>query len=100
LAALKGLAKLSKQDENFYRPPQKTCFEKVVNTAGVQMEALTGSGQDLTGINDGFKSSTLMNYTPDAWNHGAEIFCGCEVKHVKRDSSGRCIVFFAYHGGS
>jgi choline dehydrogenase-like flavoprotein len=63
------------------------------------MKASTLSGQDCTGINDGSKSSVLMNYLPDAWNWGAEIFCECEVRYIKRDPSGKgYIVFFAWHG--
>jgi len=65
------------------------------------MKASTLSGQDCTGVNDGSKSSVLMNYLPDAWNWGAEIFCECEVRYVKKDPSGEgYIVFFAWHGNS
>jgi hypothetical protein len=63
------------------------------------MKASTGSGQDCTGVNDGSKNSVLMNYLPDAWNHGTEIFCECEVRYVKRDPKGNgYLVFFAWHG--
>ena len=41
---------------------------------GVYQKASTLSGQDSTGVNDGSKNSTLMNYLPDAWNHGAEMY--------------------------
>jgi hypothetical protein len=64
-----------------------------------QMKASTLSGQDCTGVNDGSKSSVLMNYLPDAWNWGAEIFCECEVRYIKKDPSGKgYIIFFAWHG--
>ncbi|KAJ7641630.1 hypothetical protein FB45DRAFT_976315 [Roridomyces roridus] len=103
--ALKKLQVLEKQAEllgfkhNFYRPPQTTFFHEGLNNAGVQMHASTGSGQDCTGINDGSKHSTLMNYLPDAWNRGAEIFCECEVRYVRKDpNSSGYIVFFAWHG--
>lgn len=63
------------------------------------MKASTLSGQDSTGVNDGSKSSVLMNYLPDAWNWGAEIFCECEVRYVKKDPSGKgYLIFFAWHG--
>jgi choline dehydrogenase-like flavoprotein len=63
------------------------------------MKASTLSGQDCTGVNDGSKSSVLMNYLPDAWNWGAEIFCECEVRYVKKDPSGKgYLVFYAWHG--
>jgi hypothetical protein len=53
---------------------------------------------DATGINDGSKSTTLVNYVSDAWNWGAEIFCHCEVRHVTK-APGRegYIVYFAWH---
>ncbi|KAK8170258.1 hypothetical protein IWX90DRAFT_414601 [Phyllosticta citrichinensis] len=46
----------------------------------------TCSGQDCSGVNDGSKNSVLMNYIPDAWNWGAEIFWGGYI-------------VFAWHGG-
>ena len=63
------------------------------------MKASTGSGQDCTGVNDGSKNSVLMNYIPDAWNWGAEIFCECEVRYVHRNPKGNgYIIFYAWHG--
>lgn len=82
----------------FYRPPQTTRFEDGLNNAGVQMKATTLTGMDSTGINDGSKSSTLVNYLSDAWNWGAEIFCECEVRFVLKSPAGGYNVFFAWHG--
>ncbi|KAJ7773668.1 hypothetical protein DFH07DRAFT_952716 [Mycena maculata] len=103
--ALKKLQVLEKQAEalgqadSFYRVPQTTFFHDALNNAGVEMKASTGSGQDSTGVNDGSKNSVLMNYLPDAWNRGAEIFCECEVRYIHKDPSGSgYIVFFAWHG--
>ena len=99
LSVLEKQAKALNQEQNFYRVPQTTFFHDGVNNAGVQMKASTGSGQDCTGVNDGSKNSVLMNYIPDAWNWGAEIFCECEVRYVHRDRDGNgYIVFFAWHG--
>jgi len=99
LSVLEKQAKALGYSENFYRVPQTTFFANEVNNAGVQMHASTGSGQDCTGVNDGSKNSVLMNYLADAWNWGAEIFCECEVRYVKRDPSGKgYIVFYAWHG--
>ncbi|KAB2576368.1 Cholesterol oxidase [Lasiodiplodia theobromae] len=87
------------QKENFRRVPQTTFFKNGFNNAGVEMKASTGSGQDCTGVNDGSKNSVLMNYIPDAWNHGAEIFCECEVRYVLPDPSGKgYIVYYSWHG--
>ncbi|KAF2656879.1 FAD/NAD(P)-binding domain-containing protein [Lophiostoma macrostomum CBS 122681] len=86
---------------DFYIVPQTTFFHNGPNNAGVQMNASTCSGQDCTGINDGSKNSVLMNYLPDAWNHGAEIFCECELRYIQKDPSGDgngYVVYYAWHG--
>lgn len=64
------------------------------------MRASTLTGQDTTGLNDGSKSTTLVNYLSDAWNWGAEMFCECEVRYVTKaqDREGY-LVHFAWHGG-
>ncbi|KAJ7177844.1 hypothetical protein C8R46DRAFT_1212580 [Mycena filopes] len=99
LSVLEKQAKALGYEENFYRVPQTTFFHNGLNNAGVEMKASTASGQDCTGVNDGSKHSVLMNYLPDAWNWGAEIFCECEVRYVHRDASGSgYIIFFAWHG--
>jgi hypothetical protein len=38
------------------------------------MHASTVSAMDRTGVNDGSKSTTLVNYLSDAWNWGAEMY--------------------------
>ncbi|KAJ7208655.1 hypothetical protein GGX14DRAFT_454051 [Mycena pura] len=98
LAVLEKQAAALGQAHNFYRVPQTTFFRDGLNSSGVRMKASTGSGQDCTGVNDGSKSSVLMNYLPDAWNRGAEIFCECEVRYVHADPRGGYVVFFAWHG--
>ncbi|KAF2019480.1 FAD/NAD(P)-binding domain-containing protein [Aaosphaeria arxii CBS 175.79] len=81
-------------DDNFYRVPQTTFFHDGLNASGVEMKASTGSGQDCTGVNDGSKNSVLMTYIADAWNWGAEIFCECDVKYVKKDPSGHGYIVY------
>ncbi|KAK8242173.1 hypothetical protein IWZ00DRAFT_443295 [Phyllosticta capitalensis] len=99
LNVLEKQARALGQEQNFYRVPQTTFFHDGLNAAGVEMKASTGSGQDCTGVNDGSKNSVLMNYIPDAWNWGAEIFCECEVRYIRRDEeNGGYVVFFAWHG--
>jgi hypothetical protein len=86
-------------DPEFYRVPQTTRFEDGPNRVGVQMQASTLTGMDSTGVNDGSKSSTLVTYIADAWNWGAEIFCECEVRHVKKHPTQEgYLVCFAWHG--
>ncbi|GME43003.1 glucose-methanol-choline oxidoreductase [Neofusicoccum parvum] len=100
LSVLEKQAEALGQKENFYRVPQTTFFRNGLNNVGVEMKSSTGSGQDCTGVNDGSKSSVLMNYIPDAWNWGAEMFCECEVRYIQQDPNGEgYIVFYAWHGG-
>ncbi len=59
-------------------------FEDRVNNAGVTQYKCELCGDCMTGCNYGAKNTTLMNYLPDAKNHGAEIFTGLSVSHVSR----------------
>lgn len=99
LETLQKQAKLMGWGDKFYRVPQTTRFEDGENSTGVYMRASTLSGQDTTGLNDGSKSTTLVNYLSDAWNWGAEMFCQCEVRYVtKAEDREGYIVHFAWHG--
>jgi len=82
LAALEASAKgLGKP---FFRPPINVTFKAGPNAAGVQQAACTLCGDCVTGCNYGAKNTTLMNYLPDAANHGAQIFTGAKVLWVER----------------
>ena len=85
LQALESSAKVMKQP--FYRPPICVNFEDKVNPFGVPQVACTLCGDCCSGCNDGAKNTTLMNYLPDANNHGAEIFCQARVSHVAREGN-------------
>jgi hypothetical protein len=99
LSVFEQQAKTLKMHHNFYRAPQTTFFHNGINNIGIQMKASTGSGNDTTGVNDSSKNSVLMNYIPDAWNWGTEIFCECEVRYIKKNPSGNgYLVFYAWHG--
>ncbi|KAF9205525.1 hypothetical protein BGZ49_003916 [Haplosporangium sp. Z 27] len=87
LATLEAQAKGTGNHHRFVRPPITVHFKDALNPAGVYQKASTLTGNDTTGINDWSKNSTLMNYIPDAWNHGAEIFTACNV--VRVDSSSK-----------
>jgi hypothetical protein len=85
----------------FKRVPITVHFENRVNNAGVWQKASTLTGDDCTGVNDGSKNTTLMNYIPDAWNHGAEIFCEIEVQKVlKNKKTGKWVVYYEWVGVS
>jgi len=79
---------------------QTTRFHHGPNSCGVEMSASTLTGQDVTGVNDGSKTTTLVTYLADAWNWGAEMFCECEVRYIEKakDDRGGYLVFFAWHG--
>jgi choline dehydrogenase-like flavoprotein len=95
---LRNQARLMGKEQNFYRVKQTTRFHDGPNSTGVHMRASQLTGMDATGLNDGSKSSTLVNYLSDAWNWGAEMFCECEVRHVVK-APGRkgYIVYFVWH---
>jgi hypothetical protein len=80
---------------NFYRPPLTTCFQSGINQAGVHMRGSTGAGNECTGANDGSKNSVLVTYLADAWARGAELFCGINVRHVKKQE--RCSVYTVFY---
>ncbi|KAF9881347.1 glucose-methanol-choline oxidoreductase [Colletotrichum karsti] len=85
----------------FRMVPQTTRFRNGPNSTGVEMCPSALTGQDCTGVNDGSKTTTLVTYLADAWNWGAEMFCECEVRYIKKaDESmgGGYLIFFAWHG--
>jgi hypothetical protein len=95
---LKKQAEVMGWGNKFYRVPQTTRFIDGPNSTGVEMQASALTGQDPTGVNDGSKSSTLVNYLSDAWNWGAEMFCECEVRFIRKAPDEGYIVYFAWHG--
>ena len=97
---LQKQANLMGQGDKFYRVKQTTRFQDGPNSTGVSMRASSLTGMDATGINDGSKSTTLVNYLSDAWNWGAEMFCECEVRYVTK-APGRegYINYFSWYGG-
>lgn len=70
--------------EKFYLTPINVAFESGVNHVGIEQSACNDCGDCVTGCNYTSKNTTRMNYLPDAWNHGAEIFCEVDVVLVRR----------------
>ncbi|AXI63893.1 choline dehydrogenase [Pseudomonas kribbensis] len=98
LDANKQSADFLKQGANFYKPPINVTFDKLpnnLNHVGVEQLPCNHCGDCVSGCNNKAKNTTLMNYLPDATNHGAEIFCQAQVRHLERDSDG-WIVHFQY----
>jgi cholesterol oxidase len=85
-AKLKSMEIASAQWGNgsFYRPPINVTFSDGKNVAGVEQKACNGCGDCVTGCNYRAKNTTLMNYLPDARNHGAEIFTEVAVDRVEQ----------------
>lgn len=73
---------------NFYRPPITVTFRDGVNQVGVDQKACKVCGDCVTGCNYAAKNTLIMNYLPDARNHGAEIYTQVWVHHIERDEDG------------
>jgi cholesterol oxidase len=78
---------------NFYLPPINVNFKDGVNHVGVYQQACHLCGDCVSGCNYGAKNTLLMNYLPDARNHGAELFTQVKVERVER-RGGRWLVLF------
>ncbi len=68
----------------FYRPPLNVTFEDRVSPAGVEQSACKLCGDCVSGCNYSAKNTVLMNYLPDARNHGASIFTQVGVRFLER----------------
>ena len=71
----------------FYRPPIAVNYEDGVNHVGVQQRVCQMCGDCVSGCNYGAKNTVVMNYLPDARNHGAEIYTEVRVRRVERSDS-------------
>jgi cholesterol oxidase len=71
-------------------------FTDGVNKAGIAHKKCTNCGDCVTGCNHGAKNTLIMNYLPDAYNHGAEIFCNVGVEYVEPSSGGWLVHFNVY----
>ena len=87
LTVLEEQAKRLGLHDKFRRVNQTTRFIDGPNSSGVEMNASTLTGMDCTGVNDGSKSSTLMNYLSDAWNWGAEMYYDASLLGYEANTS-------------
>lgn len=90
-APIAKLAALEKSAAHLQEPfdplPINVNFDKLpddTNHVGVEQHPCVGCGDCMTGCNYGAKNTVLMNYLPDARNHGAEIFTEISVRHIER----------------
>ncbi|OQO13754.1 hypothetical protein B0A48_01985 [Cryoendolithus antarcticus] len=93
-SVFKEEAHLAGLGNRFVPAKQTVAFEDRINAAGVQLRASTLSGQDSTGLNDGSKNSVLATYLADAWCFGAEIYCGCDVRYVKKHPKTGWLIYY------
>jgi cholesterol oxidase len=82
--------------ENFYRPPINVNFKDGINHVGVPQQACKLCGDCITGCNYSAKNTVLMNYLPDAKNHGAEIYTEVAVRRIERKEGG-WLVYYQLH---
>ncbi len=72
----------------FERPPINVTFSDGPNAAGVTQAACNMCGDCCSGCNYGSKNTTLMNYLPDAYRHGAVIATQAQVTTVLKSPDG------------
>ncbi len=73
--------------EKFYKPPIAVTFDEFdedLNHVGVSQTPCVLCGDCVTGCNHTSKNTVQMNYLPDAWNHGAEIFTETKVRYIEK----------------
>ncbi|MEM7167718.1 MAG: alpha/beta fold hydrolase [Planctomycetota bacterium] len=83
--------------EPFDLTPIAVNFEKFTdgrNHVGVEQQPCTNCGDCVSGCNYNSKNTVLMNYLPDAVNHGAEIYTEISVRRVEEAEGGRWRLFF------
>ncbi len=71
-------------------------YDKQLNHVGVEQHKCNNCGDCVTGCNHHAKNTLIMNYLPDAVNHGAEIFCEVGVQYVERKND-KWLVYFDLH---
>ena len=82
--------------ENCYRPPINVTFNAFpggINHVGVEQRPCSLCGDCVSGCNEAAKNTVLMNYLPDAKNHGAEIYTQVSVRRLER-RDGRWLVHY------
>ncbi len=82
--------------DRFYPTPINVNFEHLpedTNHVGVKQLPCNHCGDCVSGCNNRAKNTTLMNYLPDAWNHGAEIYCQAAVSHLEKVEDGWLVHF-------
>ena len=90
LPKLKALEKSADHlHAKFYRTPINVNFEfDGPNHVGVEQRPCTYCGDCVSGCNYYAKNTLIMNYLPDAKNHGAEIFTQVAARWIEKADAG------------
>jgi len=65
------------------------------NHVGVVQQPCSNCGDCISGCNYGAKNTLLMNYLPDAYNHGADIFACTAIQWIEQQTiTGKWLVYF------
>ncbi|MEO5893711.1 MAG: GMC family oxidoreductase N-terminal domain-containing protein [Ferruginibacter sp.] len=88
-----------KMNQPFYYPNINVNFtvDGTANHVGVVQHKCINCGDCVTGCNHSAKNTLIMNYLPDAANHGAEIFCNVGVEYVAREADKWVVYFNVYN---
>jgi cholesterol oxidase len=88
LSKLRALEKSAQQmGRKFYRPPINVNFTvEGPNHVGVEQHKCNECGDCVSGCNYAAKNTLIMNYLPDAVNHGAKIFTEVSVRWIERQN--------------
>ncbi|HAQ20765.1 MAG TPA: GMC family oxidoreductase [Prolixibacteraceae bacterium] len=74
-------------------------YDNQPNHVGVEQKKCNNCGDCVTGCNHHAKNTLIMNYLPDAVNHGAEIFCEAGVEYIERKDNKWLVYFHLYNVG-
>jgi len=74
-------------------------YDNQPNHVGVEQKKCINCGDCVTGCNHHAKNTLIMNYLPDAVNHGAEIFCETGVRFIERKDDKWYVYFDIYNVG-
>ena len=74
-------------------------YDNQLNHVGVEQHKCNNCGDCVTGCNHHAKNTLIMNYLPDAVNHGAEIFCETGVQYIERKDNKWLVYFELYNLG-
>ena len=99
LPKLEALFDSAKQmNERCSLTPINVSFNARTNPFGVQQAACTLCGDCVTGCNVGAKNTVAMNYLPDAWSYGAQIFTEIAVDYLEARPDGRWNLHYTPRG--